>query len=75
MSGLSAAGVRIVTKTVRIVTQNVRIVTKNVRIVTQNVRTIVESAGAKLGLKPRPRTESENFLGLWYPMVRELVEG
>ena len=40
MSGLSAAGVRIVTKIVMTVTKNVRIVTQNVRIVTQNVRIV-----------------------------------
>ena len=29
----------------------------------------------QLRLKPRPRTEPANFLGLWYHLVRELVEG
>ena len=49
MSGLSAAGVRIVTQNVRIVTENVRIVTANVRIVSHWSSPPIKSSSALAG--------------------------
>ena len=49
MSGLSAAGVRIVTQNVRIVTENVRIVTVNVRIVSHWSSPPIKSSSALAG--------------------------